>query len=121
MMQIIDFIASEVEFNEALDGDIVEVSFDEGSDQGVFDRTKCCVSISQNYEFSGAATVEWHDGEDYNGGSEVLSYRFTNDLFELITTDEVKFSVTHDCRKETYTKIEEFLQREFGYNSVTSS
>ena len=113
-MKNISFLATEVEYNEAIDGEIVQVSFDEDPDQEPFDRTKCYVMISQNYEFTGAPTLEWHDGIEDDGGSEVLSYKLTNDLFELITTDGVKFKVQLDCKGETFTKIQRFLQREFG-------
>ncbi len=113
-MSNIDFKASEVEYSEAIDGEIVQVSFDEDPGQGAFDRTKCYVIISQNHEFPGTPTVEWHDGETGGGGAEVQSYRLTKDLFELIITDGVKFRVKHDCKEETFVKIRAFLQHEFG-------
>lgn len=113
-MNTIHFKASEVQYNEAIGGEIVQVSFDEDPNQGSFDRTKCYVMISQNYEFPETPAVEWHDGENYDGGSEVLSCSFTNDCFELITTNGIKFRVKHDCRVETFDKIQHFLQHEFG-------
>jgi hypothetical protein len=113
-MKNIHFKACEVEYNEAIDGEIVQITFDEDPEQDPFNRTKCYVMISQNYEFPGTPNVEWHDGESDDGGSEVLSYRLNSDLFELTTTDGVAFRVQHDCRGKTFIKIQEFLQREFG-------
>lgn len=113
-MKNIHFKACEVEYNEAIDGEIVQITFDEDPEQDPFNRTKCYVMISQNYEFPGTPNVEWHDGESDDGGSEVLSYRLNSDLFELTTTDGVAFKVQHDCRGKTFTKIQEFLYREFG-------
>ncbi len=113
-MNYIHFKASEVEYNEAIDGEIVQVSFDEDPDSDPFDRTKCYVMISQNYEFPGPPTVEWHDGEQYDGGSEVLSCKFTKNFFELTTTNGVKFRVKHDCQVKIFNKIRAFLQHEFN-------
>jgi len=110
----ITFVAKEVDYLEALDGDIVQLSFDEEPGQYPFHRSKCELSISQNYEFPGKASVEWHDGEDDNGGVEVHSYRLTRDLFELGTIDGPTFTIQHRCSHEIYVQIERFLQREFG-------
>ncbi len=113
-MKNINCKSSEVEYNEAIDGEIVQISFDEDPGQDLFDRTKCYVMISRNYEFPETPTVEWHDGESDDGESEVLRCRLNIDLFELTTTDEVTFRVQHDYRGKTFTQIQEFLQREFG-------
>ena len=116
-MNNIRFKASEVTYNEAIDGEIVQVSFDEDPDSDPLDRTKCYIMISQNYEFPGPPTVEWHDGEHYDGGSEILSCRFTDNFFELTTTNGVKFRVEHRCKVEIFNKIRAFFQHEFGsYN-----
>lgn len=72
-MKNINFKACEVEYNEAIDGEIIQITFDEDPEQDPFNRTKCYVMISQNYEFPGTPNVEWHDGESDDGGSEVLS------------------------------------------------
>jgi len=111
--QHITFVANEVSYLDALDGDIVQLSFDEDPDQDPFHRIKCELSISQNYEFPGKPTVEWHDGEDYDGGVEVRRYRLTQNLFELETIDGPTFTIQHRCPHETYVQIERFLQREF--------
>lgn len=113
-MKNIQFKASEVEYDEAIGGEIVQITFDEDSEKDPFDRTKCYVMISQSYEFPGKPTVEWHDGKNDDGGEEVLSYRLNSDLFELLITGGVTFRVQHDCRGKILTKIQQFLQREFG-------
>jgi hypothetical protein len=69
-MTNIKFIASEVEYTEALDGEIVQLSFDEDPDQDPFNRTKYYFMISQNYEFPGKPSMEWHDGKTDNGGEK---------------------------------------------------
>ncbi len=110
----INFTASEVEYNEAIDGEIIQVSFDEDPDQDPLNRTKCYLMISQNYEFPGKPTLEWHDGETDNGGSEVINYKLTNELFKLVTTNGLMFRIQHYCSEEILVKIQGFLHREFG-------
>ena len=113
-MKEISFFATEVEYTEAIGGEIVQVYFDEDPDQDPFDRTKCYVMISQNYEFPVSPSLEWHDGIDDSGGEKVLNNKFTNDFFELIITGAITFKVKHYCEEKTFTKIQKFLQREFG-------
>ena len=112
-MKIIQFTASNVEYSEAIGGQIVQVSFDEDPDQDPFERKKCYITISQNYEFPNGATIEWHDGEDYDGGAEVQDFELTNSKFELQTSTELMFKVQHNCDREVLKKIEFFLRREF--------
>ena len=113
-MKIIQFKATDVEYNEAIDGEIVQISFDEDPDQGPFDRNKCYVMISQNYEFPAKPTVEWHDGENDDGGAEIQSYILTKNKFELKTNIGVMFKVEHECNKDVLTEIEAFFKREFS-------
>jgi hypothetical protein len=113
-MTTINFIATEVEYTEAIDGEIVQVSFDEDPDQDPFSRTKCYLLVSQNYEFSGKPTLEWHDGRTDDGGAEVANYKFSKGLFELKTANNIKFEIQHNCKEETFIKIQQFLYREFG-------
>jgi len=104
----------EVQYNTAIDGEIVQIIFDEDSSEDPFSRTKCYFMISQNYEFPGKPALEWHDGENYYGGSEVRSYKLDNDIFELETTDSLSVRIDHSCPKDTLDKIREFFQREFS-------
>ena len=113
-MTNINFIANEVEYTEVIDGEIVHLSFDEDPDQDPLKRTKCYLMISQNYEFPGKPTVEWHDGQTDDGGAEVLNYILTKNLFELTTNNNLKFKIQHNCKEETFIQIQKFLNHEFG-------
>jgi hypothetical protein len=113
-MNIIQFTASEVSYNEAIDGEIVQISFDEDPDQDPYNRKKCYVLISQNYEFSGKPTVEWHDGVSDDGGAEIKGVELTNSKLELQTNAGVIIKVQHHGNSEVLKKIQLFFQREFG-------
>ncbi len=110
----INFTAIDVDYTEENDGEIVQVTFDEDSSQDPFNRNKRYLMISQNYEFPGKPTLEWHDGENADGGSEVLVYKLTKDLFELTTTNGFSFIIHHNCPEKIYYQIQEFLRCEFG-------
>lgn len=114
----INFKAVEVEYDEAMGGEIVCISFDEDPNDYSFNRTKRCISISQNYEFPGKPTLQWHDGEDYDGdysgGTGIKSYNLSKDLFELELTNGLSFNISHSCSNKVLVKIQRFLKHEFG-------
>ena len=114
-MKAITFKANDVTYNEAIDGEIIQVCFDEDPDQDPFKRNKCYLMISQNYEFGrDEPTIEWHDGNEDDGGTKVFSYSLNESLFELTTNDGVMFNIQHSCEKEILIKIQEFLKHEYG-------
>ena len=109
----IEFFASVVEYREALDGEIVQVSFQGYSEQDPLKTIKLFFSISQNYEFPGKPTLEWFDGKNQTGGAEVFEYNLTSSLFELKTMDDLVFRIRHNCPKKVLTQIQDFLKHEF--------
>ena len=119
-MKTIRFTASDVTYNDAIDGEIVQVCFDEEEDEeselneDVFGRIKCYVMISQNFEFRDRPAVEWYDGRNHDGGSDVLGYKLTDTTFELLLNNGIKFIVQHRCKESALYQIRGFLQREFG-------
>ena len=111
--QHITFTAKELRYEEALGGDIVQISFDEDPTEDPLDRTKRYFLISQNYEFPGKPTVEWHDGIDYDGGSEIVDYVFTKNLFEANLKNGLSIKVHHSCSEDVLMKIQAFLKSEY--------
>src|SRR6266700_750886 len=68
------FEAKFVDCRDAIGGEILQVSFDTVSASHDEDeRSTPYVLISRNFEFPGPARVEWHDGEDHDGGAEITS------------------------------------------------
>ena len=64
------FEASIVSCADAIDGEIQQVKFDTTeSNYDETDRRTPYVVIGRNFDFSDAATIEWHDGDDYDGAS----------------------------------------------------
>ncbi len=110
--QRINFTAKEVDYGEALDGEIVQISFDEDPTEDPMSRTTCYFMISQNYEFPDNPTLEWHNGIDYDGGSEIIDYTFTKEIFEVNLKNGLSFKIHHHCSKSVFIKIQAFLESE---------
>ena len=106
------FKAKFVRCADAIDGEILQVTFDTaGQSEDEDERTTPCVLLSQNFEFPGPATIDWHDGSDYNGGSEIRSVVLTRDRV-LINLDcgldiDVKLSIA-DSR---FAKLSSYLRK----------
>ena len=109
--QRIDFTAKEVDYGEA--GEIVQISFDEDPAEDPVSRTTCYFMISQNYEFPGKPTLEWHNGIDYDAGSEIIDHTFTKGLFEVTLKNGLSFNINHHCTKSVFIKIQAFLESEY--------
>ena len=62
------FEAEWVDCADAMDGEILQVTLDTiAPDHDEDERCTPYVRLSQNFEFPGPATIEWHDGKDYDG------------------------------------------------------
>jgi hypothetical protein len=71
----LSFKAEYVDIAEELDGDLLQVEFDtqpQTFDEIEEERSTPYVHISRLFEFPGPATIEWYDGQDYNGGQITL-------------------------------------------------
>jgi hypothetical protein len=64
------FTAATVECSDAIEWEIVQVSFDTmNSDFNEENRTSPYLMLCANFEFSRRVQLEYHDGEDYAGDS----------------------------------------------------
>ena len=64
----IQFTATTVECSEAIDWEIVQVSFDTmDPDFDEENRTTPCLLLSANFELGRSIQIEYHDGNDYAG------------------------------------------------------
>ncbi len=106
----IKFNAEEVNYSEAIDGDIIQVSFDEKESDDLIENPYKCVSISINYEFPPyEPTIEWCDGSEFNGGLKIKSYNLTEDSFKLFLEENVSFDISFKTDQKTLKNIETFF------------
>ena len=90
----------------------MQVSFDtmpKSKDED--ERDTPYVLISRNFEFPGTATVEWHDGSDYDGGAEIVLVTLTRErvLIELDRDMEIDVSIGIGDRR--FAQLSSFLRR----------
>nr|VFJ52858.1 MAG: hypothetical protein BECKDK2373C_GA0170839_10384 [Candidatus Kentron sp. DK] len=112
----LQFFAKAVEYDEAIGGNLIRASFREDLDDDPFNSKKKHLVISQLYEFPDDASLQWYDGESggHYSGSEVSSYKLTEQLFELKMTNNVTFTIQHRGLKKVLAQIRHFLQNELG-------
>jgi len=111
------FNSLEVEYSEALDGDIVQVTFQENPEPDIDYSKKDSplpspmkyISISANYEFSPNKAVEWCDGEEFDGGGDIRELTLTKSLLELVLVNGVSFAVSFNINETTFQNIKSFL------------
>jgi hypothetical protein len=106
------FEATIIDCVDALGGDILQVSFDTmPEDQDEDQRSTPYVLISRNFEFAESAILEWHDGNDYDGGAKIRSITLTRTHITLFLHRELTITVTFQLTDEAYTRLTVFLSR----------
>jgi hypothetical protein len=106
------FDATRVDCADALDGEILQVSFDTApEDQDEDERSTPYVLISRNFEFSDSATIEWHDGQDYDGGAEIVSATLRRARISIRVDRELDFEVAFRLPDNKFRKLTSFLRR----------
>jgi len=113
----LSFHAPYVKCTDAMDGEIVWVSFDTilaDNETAEDNRKTPYVGISRNFEFPGPAGIDWHDGNDCEGGGAIKSAVLEgNRIFIIVesgNTIEITFRLNHVQFKE----LEESLQPMLG-------
>lgn len=109
------FHAKFVSCADAIGGEILQVSFDTvpASSEEIEQRTPY-VLISRNFEFPGPATIEWHDGNDYDGGAEIISMTLQRDRVSIILDQELDIDVTFRLPDKRFAKLTSFLKSMIG-------
>jgi hypothetical protein len=106
-----EFEAKKVEYSEANGGEIIQVIFDsEVKPNEEIDET-IYLLISAQYEIPPVnATVEWFDGNEYDGGLEIKKHTLTNNLLLLTLEKDRKFKINFKTDDRTLKKVNEFLK-----------
>lgn len=106
------FDARVVDCADAMGGEILQVIFDaapEGQDEGA--RSTPYVLISRNFEFPDSATIEWHDGHDYDGGAEIVSMTLRRTRISIQIDQGTGFDVAFRLPAKEFTRLRSFLKR----------
>ncbi len=112
------FEAQEVLYNEALGGDIIQVSFQEFPDPDIDCSKKNFkipppikyLSFSVNYENSHSGIiVEWCDGERYDGQNKIKEVHLTKTSLSVILANSFSFEINFKTDDLTFKNIKTFL------------
>ena len=104
------FEAKFVDCGDAIDGEILQLSFDTvPSSHDAGERCTPYVLISRNFEFSDSATVEWHDGLDYDGGAEIKSLLLRRDRVFIKLDRDLELEVAFHVPDKKFATLKSFL------------
>ena len=113
----LEFEAQETDYNEALDGDIVQVHFqafpfsdiDYGKKNAPLPPPIKSLGFSVNYEFDIDIQVEWCDGEEDYGRFGIKKLDLTNKKITVLLENDYLITVKFNTDDITYKKIHRFL------------
>ena|SRR5436190_68500 len=105
------FEAKLVECRDAIGGEHLQVSFDTVSASDDEDeRSTPYVLISRNFEFPGTATVEWHDGQEHDGGAEINTMSLQRDRVSIKLNRDLELDVAFRVPDKKFAKLKSFLR-----------
>jgi hypothetical protein len=106
------FDAKFVSCADAIDGQILQVTFDTVLESYDGDaRSTPYVLISRNFELPHSATIEWHDGRDYDGGAEIVSLTLSRARVSIKLDRELDLDVAFRLPDKRFAKVMSFLGR----------
>lgn len=106
----IHFRASRVECREAIDWEIVQVSFDTmGASFEEESRTTPYLLISANFEFSERVQIEYHDGRDYAGDS-LNRIDLCRNRIVAVSGGGCEFEIAFELCDEAFAELREYLK-----------
>ena len=106
------FEAKRVSCADAMDGEVLQVSFDTVPESQAEGESRTpYVLISRNFEFPDSATIEWHDGHDYDEGAEILSVALRRGGVWIEIDRELEFDVTFRLPAKKFAILTSFLRK----------
>jgi hypothetical protein len=69
------------------------------------------VLVSRNFEFPGLATVEWHDGSDYDGGAEIVLVILTRERILIKLDRDLEIDVSFRIGDRRFAQVCSYLRR----------
>src|SRR5258708_11336273 len=101
-----------VSCNDAIDGEILQVTFDTLSSSRTEEGRKTpYVLISRNFEFTDSATIEWHDGRGYDGGAEIVTMTLKRDRMLIELDRDLDIDVSFRLSAAKFATLTSFLKR----------
>ncbi len=113
----LSFNAPHVDCTNAIDWEIQQVLFDTTCDDAddAEDRRKSpYVLISRNFEFPDAATIEWHDGNDYDGGGSIRSASLEANRIKIILNRSRTINITFKLDLNHFEELKKYLKNILG-------
>ncbi len=114
----LQFFAQEVSYSEALDGEIVQVLFQEEPDPEIdYSKKKIpipppvkYVMFSANYEFPPyEIDVEWCDGKDEDGRNHIKEVVISRTELKVVLEDGSRMNIEFSTDEITFGNIQRFL------------
>jgi hypothetical protein len=69
------------------------------------------VLLSRCFEFPGPATIEWHDGLDYDGGGEIVSITLSKARVFMKLDRAMDFDVSFQISDRKFAQLSTYLKR----------
>jgi hypothetical protein len=114
----LSFDAPYVDCRNAMDWEIQQVVFDTTCDntEDAEDRRKKSpyVLISRNFEFPGATTIEWHDGNDYDDGGSIRSASLEANRIKIILDASRTIDITFNLDTNHFEELKKYLKNILG-------
>ena len=66
--------------------------------------------ISRNFEFPGSATVQWHDGIEYDGGAEIVAMVLKREQVSATLDRDLQIDVTFRISDKKFAKLKSYLK-----------
>jgi len=109
---ILVFRAKSVRCSSAIGGEILQVCFDTMPASGdEEERDTPYVLVSQSFEFPGPATIEWHDGSDYDGGAKIVAVTLARDRALIKLKRNMEIDISFSIGDRRFAQLRSYLRR----------
>ena len=113
----LSFEALYVDCSNAMDGEIQQAVFDtvrDDPDGAEYNRKSPYALISRNFEFPGEATIEWHDGNDNEGGDSINSALLESNRIFIVLDKEGTIEITFRLTDQQFEELKKYLWNMLG-------